>query len=38
MVEEGLQQLGQRPGTRVLLEAEVKVSLRKDFRQLAGTP
>lgn len=38
MLEEGVQQPGQRPGTRVLLEAEVKVSLRKPFRQLEGTP
>lgn len=29
MLEEGVQQLGQWPGTRVFLEAEVKVSLRK---------
>lgn len=38
MAEEGFQQPSRRPGTRVLSEAEVKVSLRKHFRQSAGTP
>lgn len=38
MVEKDVQQPGQWSGTRVLLEAEVKVSFKKPFRQLEGTP